>query len=65
MKCPLRSTKLLLQHGEGEVWNEDCFEEGCAWWNKHNNECSVISTGRVLNYMADYIHDLKDKMPHE
>jgi len=65
MKCPLLNPRVYTTDSGHTITKGDCLKEECAWWNSHSNQCCLMSIGLVLNYMADYIHGIKDKMPHE
>lgn len=65
MKCPMRIFVVRCGEETGTGYMPDCLKEGCAWWNKFTDECSIYMLALETNALRAAIQDIKDKMPHE
>lgn len=63
MKCPL--TLIAFAKGETVIRSGlmDCQKEECAWWNKRDQECSFLTSSKLLNEIAGDLADMKKLMP--
>lgn len=64
MKCPL----LLLSRGmitaDEPTRFGDCLKEDCAWWDKDNSQCTLITWARGLEFLNIHAIEIRNKMPH-
>lgn len=65
MKCPLFAIASKEQERRGFLTHIDCIKEECAWWDKQNDQCAVLTLGTGLWLVNKELLELLQKMPHE
>jgi len=65
MKCPFRPKYKRFLCWRWVIGCEDCLKEECAWWNKTQEECNLVTIAVELFNVSSYLNDIRDKMPHE
>ena len=64
MKCPRGI--FPIQIGDKIIgWDiMDCMEKECAWWDENNKLCDIRVSAIALDWMHEFMKEIKDKMPH-
>jgi len=52
-------------HKTGEMPKKqaDCFKEECSWFNRKDNECSMVTLAWEAAICAGHLSNLVDKLP--
>ena len=61
--CPLRGFHRYPD--TGRVEGEHCLESDCAWWDKIDDRCSVISIDHSINALAYECLTIQEKLKPE
>lgn len=63
MKCP-KYVAAMLASGQGVYPIEaECDKEECAWWNKTQGECNLVTIAVELFNVSGFLNDIRDRMP--
>ena len=63
MKCPLRRKALANSDGGFNNTFLFCLKEECAWWNKVQEECNLVTLAAELFNISGFLNDIRNKMP--
>lgn len=64
MKCPVLAVGYMAFH-DAKVWEKcACIKEQCAWWDRQNEQCAVLTLGVGLWLVNKELLELLTKMPH-
>ncbi len=58
MICPIRQQQWIDKKGFANHQTLECVKTKCAWWDKVNKRCGVLS---LISTLAK----IEDRMPHE
>ncbi len=65
MKCPLMVAGYRDRTLDPLRPATDCLKGECAWWDKDNEQCAVLTIARGMFIFNKQMIDLVGKMPHE
>lgn len=65
MKCPILEIGWMQVKVGDKGVSSDCLKEGCAWWSKRLEACSVPALAANLMGLNETMLHLANKMPHE
>ena len=64
MKCPLAAAACIIRQGDLDKVTDDCLKEECAWWDKDNARCGLMTLASYLGFISIHLEQIKEKMPH-
>lgn len=62
MKCPLFGIGAIASNETADESYTDCLKERCAWWDKVQNQCSVLSMGDWLENIHSVLSGMEERM---
>ena len=63
MKCPLFVLAKTAHYSENVMITTDCLKEGCAGWDRRNQNCAILSILEELRLLVGAAGMIADHMP--